>query len=119
MFFGGIVVAVLTPTAFAGASRKWWRFVVLVSVVAFAANLAVSLSEASKPANNILTRDVVAWVILAGGSPLLVAAASRSVAIRTDGVWFRTGAAVLTLVVLAWATPLVMLLVHCTSGDCL
>ena len=115
MFSGGMVVTSLTPTRLANVSRRWWQIAALVALAAFAANLIFSLAQASKPENNLLTRDVVAWVVLAGGNPLLIA----RVVLGSKVVWLRTGAAVLTLAVLAGTTPFVMLLVHCTSGDCL
>ena len=119
MFLGGVVISLLTPTALASMPRRWWQVVAVVSILSVCVNLLFGLIEARKPENNLLIRDVVAWVFLAGSVPLLIAAVSRGVARHTNGVWPRTGAAVLTLAILAGSSPFIMLLVHCSSGDCL
>lgn len=116
---GGIAMAALTPTRLVKVPCRWWSVVTIVSVVSLATNCVISFDEASQPVNNLLVRDVVAWILLAGVIPFLVAAVSRSIARNRKGVWLRTIVAVLVLVLLAGATPFVLLFVHCTSGDCL
>ena len=119
ILLGAIVVALLTPTALVVIPRRWWRVVMFVSFGTVAVNLVVSFLEAKQPSNNLLVRDVVGWVVLAGIAPLLTAAVARSIVRSTDRIWIRTAATWLVAALLAGGAPCVMLIVHCTSGDCL
>jgi hypothetical protein len=66
-----------------------------------------------------LFRDASALVFVTVGSPLLVAAVPRSVAKKSDEIWERTAIAWFLTVILIGASPFILLVVHCTSGDCL
>jgi len=73
---------------------------------------------ATEPHSNILHRDIVGVLILGSAAPL-IAAATAAIVRRIARGWTVGTAAV--LVGMAWVlgSPLVLLAVHCSSGDCL
>lgn len=119
VMFAGAIVAVLTPTTLAASPRGWWCAVAIVAIVAAAANGGLASLSAREPDNNILVRDIFAWALIAGLTPLLVAVVPRGLIRNAKRVWPRTVVATLLVAVMTAATPLLVLLVHCTSGDCL
>lgn len=66
-----------------------------------------------------LVRDAVALTLVAATAPLLAGLAGAALRARTRSTWMPVVLA--GLVGSAWllASPVLMLLAHCTSGDCL
>src|SRR5690349_9309879 len=73
---------------------------------------------ATEPHSNILVRDIVGLLILGPAAPLIAASTAALVRRITRG--WTVGAAAM-LVGMAWvlSSPLLLLAVHCSSGDCL
>ena len=115
MQFSSALVAILAATPLVADHRRWWRIVAFVSVVGLLLNLVLIHREAA----TLLTRDIIGWIFIAAASPLAVARVSRAAALTTEKIWIRAVFAWLVTIILTGATPFILLLVHCTSGDCL
>ena len=92
------------------------RAVVLVLLTLFLSG-GLALVFASTPSRNLLMRDVVAQTILATLMPVATSIAVRQTA--NDPPWARAIAGVMAALVVPAVYPIVLLLVHCSSGDCL
>ena len=112
-----VVVAVIGATSVFRDVRSFWFATAGIVTVTGGVCLAIALREASNPLANRLTRDVVAFALLGAIAPLLVSATSRFF-FRRD-VWLRTSASLLVGLVPIYLSPLILLAVHCSSGDCL
>jgi hypothetical protein len=114
---GGIVLIPFAASALVLRRRQFAALALAVAAAAGALNVTIELAHQSNPSENILNRDIGAIAVLAFACPVV----SGSFA-----VWFAhrstlTRAAVATAVVAAFVfvAPLFVLVVHCTSGDCL
>lgn len=116
MYLGALGITLLTPTTLVYRPLQWWLVAVVVATGSPIASLGVVLSA---PHGNLLTRDIIAWVSLSAGSALGLAALSRWLALKTNSTSVPTIVCVLALIAIVTVTPLLLLLVHCTSGDCL
>ena len=92
---------------------------VLAFAVAFAlvACLLLALRQASETQVNLLTRDVIALVVIGGHAPCLSFVAARFSRLA-EGLLRATVAVVAGLIPIL-VSPWIVLMVHCTSGDCL
>jgi len=116
---GGIIVMALTPASSLNLSRRWWLMVGISAFLAMMLNCPMSISAFRDPAKNMLVRDAIAWTFIAGIAPVIVGAVSRLAARTTKNIWLRLAAAVLAVGTLLLTTSYILLIVHCTSGDCL
>lgn len=112
------VVAVLAVGLSSARFSASLRPVFAVAVGAcFIAYLALSLHQALDPTNNRLVRDAVAFVTIGVISP--GAAYGAALLCRPRVAWVRATAPVVLGLIPILASPLALLLVHCSSGDCL
>ena len=107
-----VVAAAIVPRS--SALRPFRGFVVVAAIVGSAVGaLIISLSQGGSP----LIRDVFAAIIVALLAPGVVAFVG--VVLGSAPAVARFFGAVAAGMVLLCASPLFLLLVHCTSGDCL
>jgi hypothetical protein len=109
---GGIVLTVVSGSVLVRNAQRWWIFVITVAVAAAISNLAIQIRN-----NPTLYRDVTAVVVIAMLSPIAIGATARS--LRDQVTSFRVLGSIAVLALSAILTPLVVLITHCTSGDCL
>jgi hypothetical protein len=119
VMLGGAAVVGFSPTSLADNPHRWWRMVAVVAVLAVAGASTVLLVTAENPKYNLLIRDKIALVLIVGMTPVLASVGSRGWVRDHKRVWLRTGVAFTITSTMTAATPLLVLLVHCTSGDCL
>jgi len=114
-----LVLAIASATPIVHRTRPW---VVLAGIgigVALLLYVPRLLRTAASPINNVLTRDVVASLVLALAIPSLIAWLGWVLVTRGTPGKVRCLAA-LAATLATWSLgPWVVLLVHCTSGDCL
>ena len=79
--------------------------------------LGLALREASIPANNLLTRDVAAYAVVGALAP--IASYCAALLCRHRPAWVLVAVPAATGLVPVLASPFVLLMVHCSSGDCL
>jgi hypothetical protein len=118
------LVAVL---AAAGAStvmrgQRKYPLAALAAALAAGAGFAtawVLRAAVSAPTGEALIRDVLGAFVVGAAAPLLALATARLAARRSSASW--TPGALAALVGFIWigVSPLLLLLVHCSSGDCL
>jgi hypothetical protein len=111
-----LCLAALSMSTVIASPRRW----TVISVVVIAAALAIYvpplLAKAADPGNNILARDVAAFLLWATGAPAM--GARVAFLFQANGALGRVLGLAMSLLWLA-VTPFVVLFVHCTSGDCL
>jgi hypothetical protein len=114
---GGIVLIPLVASALVLRHRQLWALALGLAVAAGALNVAIELAHQSNLSNNILNRDIGAIAVLAFACPIV----SAFFALRFAQSSALTRAAVATTVVAAFVfiAPFLVLVAHCTSGDCL
>lgn len=113
-----VFVLVVAGSRCSSASPRT-RGALAVSSIAFSlcACLVIALREAAIPANNRLTRDVVAFVLIGGIAPSLACLGAGWH--RLSAAWLRVMVSLAMGMLPLLASPAILLLVHCTSGDCL
>jgi hypothetical protein len=112
-----LAVAGLTPLL--DRPRAWLVLSGFVITVALALYLPTLLKAYATPSNNLLPRDVVAAVVLAGAAPVLASWTAVRFGRGATRTWaFVLGPLTVAALCLA-ATPFLVGVVHCTSGDCL
>ena len=114
-----LAVAVLSGTHLPRSRWAWRATVGAAAVVAVLMEVPVLRAEAAVPAAHVLARDVVASLAFHAGLVLVTAAVAARGTARGWPPSGRMGAGALTALVIAAIGPLVLLIVHCTSGDCL
>jgi len=116
---GGFVLTGLALTELVLRASNWWKATLAVALAAGLANLANSFIFLGERGWVILYRDLVAVAISGVLIAVLAAWLSRFLSKRGAGtlliVLVSGGATILLVPVLM----LILLLVHCTSGDCL
>jgi hypothetical protein len=114
---GGIALIPFVASALVLKNSQFWRVALGLAVAAAALNVVIGLAHQSNPANNVLNRDIGAIVVLAFACPIV----SASFAARLAQKSALTRSAVATAVVAAFVfvSPFIVLIAHCTSGDCL
>lgn len=98
-------------------ARSQGRRAVVLGVLTLLLSGGLALIIATDPSKNRLMRDVVAQAVLATLMPVAAAIAVRQTA--NDPAWVRAIAGVMAALVVPAVYPIVLLLVHCSSGDCL
>ena len=97
----------------------WWQHATVVAVVAVVLNGIFYFVQFSTDDHLPLIRDVIATAWLAAGITFVVAAVGRWVSIRRFSLGTQSIVCFVVAITLSLPSPLVQLLVHCTSGDCL
>ena len=97
---------------------KKWRFIAGIAIVISGiTGLALGLYEASNPKNNRLIQDVISYALISFSAPALAALTANLMA--RSGAISRFLFSTLAGTLLIFASPVILLLVHCSSGDCL
>lgn len=114
---GGIALIPFAASELVLRRKLWWALALCLAVAAAALNVAIELVHQSDPSENILNRDIAAIVVLAIVCPIV----SACFAVRFAQKSTLTRAAIATAVVAVFVlvAPLLVLVAHCTSGDCL
>jgi hypothetical protein len=120
--FWPAVLAILAITtsgarAYDVSSGPWHSIGRLAVLLSGFACLVLALREASIPVYNRLTRDVVAFALIGFVGPAI--AYAFAFARRTFPLWMRMLLSLVAGIVPLVISPLLLLVVHCTSGDCL
>lgn len=116
--FWPAILAVLTIAALSIRLPAHTRLVFLgVSLLSLSLSLGIALRDADDPFRNILMRDVAAVAVLSLLAP--VAAYLAVLLLRGNRGWVRAAAAIAAGMAPIVSSPIVLLLVHCSSGDCL
>lgn len=101
------------------ARSNWMRSTFWVTAAVVVGYLPLLLGFAGDPYNNVLGRDVAASVVIAVALPLLAGAIGWQL-IRLDAhPTFRMLVPLCVGLALLVMSPIAILAVHCTSGDCL
>lgn len=113
-----LVVAGASVTVWARRPRRMATLSLVITVAVLAWYVGMLHGHAAESASNVLARDIVGELLIGAAAPLLAAGAAGAVPSRTARVWAGVAAA---LVGIAWvlASPVLLLVIHCTSGDCL
>jgi hypothetical protein len=114
---GGIILIPFVATVLVLRKRQFCALALVLAIAAGLLNVAVELGHRSSPSNNILYRDIFTTAVLAFACPLAMAAAAAVFAHRS--VLARIAAAATVVAAFVFATPFLVLIAHCTSGDCL
>jgi hypothetical protein len=115
----GMVVVALSATVSVRSPVYWWKRIAGICLVALLVGSVPAVIHAREPKNNRLVRDVVTEIALSALVPGVVALAARFTARSFTSRVATTAVAAAVLVCLFVATPFLLLLAHCTSGDCL
>jgi len=86
-------------------------------IVSGVAGLLTSLYHASDPQHNLLVRDIVAFSLISLAAPVLTDRTARLLVRSITFIRFIVPA--FAGLLLLSTSPLILLLVHCSSGDCL
>ena len=109
---GGIVLTVASGTLLVRHQRRWWFLVLAVAVAAAIFNLTILLRT-----SGVLYRDIATVVVIAILCTVAIGAAASSLRARVASL--RVLGSLAVLAVFAVLTPFEVLVIHCTSGDCL
>ena len=116
---GGIAMAAFSAPQASGDARKWWQLTAVVAVVAVVLNGLFYIVQLRTAGYSPLLRDLVAAALLSAGFTFIVAAFGRWLSSRTLSAATQSLACYVVAITLSLPLPLLQLLVHCTSGDCL
>jgi len=111
------VVVVASLTSVFQRKEVWIGISIAAGALSLALVAPTVLARWSNPFHNVLVRDVVALLVLAAGIPLLVSGTAVGLADRH--LAYRLFIPFIVSVVCIAGSFLLLLLVHCTSGDCL
>ena len=114
---GGIALIPFVASALALNNSHFWRVALGLAVAAVALNVAIGVAHKSNPANNILNRDIGAIAVLAFACPIVSASFAARLAQKSALTRFAVATAVVAAFV--FVSPFIILIAHCTSGDCL
>jgi hypothetical protein len=112
---GGIALVPFAATALVLRARLYWLLALGLAVAAAVLNVAIHLAHTSDISNNALTRDCFAIAALAFACPIVSAAFT----VRQRSVRARVASATAVVAAFVFIAPFFVLVVHCTSGDCL
>ena len=120
--FWPAVVAVLLLVAScvrspSGSAAYTRNFALILIMGSFAVCLALAVVEASDPKHNILIRDIAARAMIGLFIPALAVATLHL--FRRSSSTRRALLALVASGILLLTSPLILIFVHCTSGDCL
>jgi hypothetical protein len=111
-----VVASAAFSTAPSHASRRKLITGVAISLSGLS-SLAIALHDAGNPVNNLLTRDIVAIAFLGLTAPAVTALMARF--LGHSFAPFRLSVSAIVGFAVISISPVLLLLVHCTSGDCL
>jgi hypothetical protein len=111
------LIAAIGARADGSSSGRWRGIARLAVLFSLVTCLFLALREAAIPVNNRLTRDIVAFAVIGFVGPAIsyVCAFARGEA----PTWLRAALSLIAGFVPLVISPLMLLFVHCTSGDCL
>jgi hypothetical protein len=118
-FAAAACLAVFSAWGASAQPRYWVLLAGFLIIVALALYVPSLLGRAAEPRNNILGRDIVASVALAAAAPAWAAWAAFALHSQGFGPIRRAVTSLAMSLLLLAASPIIVLLVHCTSGDCL
>jgi hypothetical protein len=116
---GGLALTFLSPTRLPHSPVAWWWITAIAALVAGASTFTVTLNHVGRPGYFVLTRDIIGSVLVAAILPIIIASINRRL-VKTETIPFIRAA--LTLIILTFSLPIMLitiLMVHCSSGDCL
>jgi hypothetical protein len=116
LFLAGLAVLIVAAGSVRQLSALGW-ILALASVGAFSGSLIATSVEFLDLSNNMLSRDLVAVLVLVALAPVL--AATGAAPCRARAGWLRFTVSLSCGLVPLLAGPFILLMVHCTSGDCL
>jgi hypothetical protein len=114
-----VIVACASATTWARKQRRAAGLAVVLAVAVAASYAWLLHDQIADPRSNLLARDVAGWLVVGAATPLLSASAGVIVRPHVRHGW--AAGTISGLVGAAWvlASPLILLYVHCSSGDCL
>ena len=112
-------LAIVSASGASARPRVWLLLASSLILVALALYVPSLLGRAAEPRNNILARDIVASVTLAAAAPAWAAWAAFVLHSQGFGPIRRALTSLALSLLLLAASPIILLVVHCTSGDCL
>ena len=114
---GGIALIPFAATTLVLRRRLVWSLACGLAFAAAIFNAALASHLQSDASSNMLSRDIVAVATLAFACPIVSAAATLAYA--RSSAYFRAGIATVIVVGFGFVAPYLLLVAHCTSGDCL
>lgn len=114
---GGIALIPFAVTTLVLRRRLVWSLAFGLALAAAMFNAALAFHLQSDASSNVLSRDIVATMMLAFACPIVIAAATLAYA--RSSAYCRAGIAITIVVGFGFVAPLFVLVAHCTSGDCL
>lgn len=112
-------MAGFAATDTSGSRGSWRQLTWFVTAVTALINFGVLLVLMGQQGTSVLVRDVVALAIIAVGLTHQAAWLASFLIRRGYGPAFRAVCSAIITLLLTMPVPFVVLLVHCTSGDCL
>jgi hypothetical protein len=116
---GVLLISSLTLSVVPKARANWTRTTRWITAAVAAAYLPLILGFAANPYNNVLGRDVVASLVIAVALPLLTGAIGWQLIRLGAHPVLRILVPLCIALPLLAVSPIAILLVHCTSLDCL
>jgi hypothetical protein len=115
----GIALIGLSGRALVRDRRRWWKAATSITAVTVIISTVTTIVWASEPANNVLGRDVIGIIVLAAAIPLISAGVARITARLFAGNLVTSWCCLVASATCLLSSPLVLIAIHCTSGDCL
>jgi hypothetical protein len=117
--FGGIVMTAFSGSSLVDSKKGWWRFAVSVALIAVVIQAVAIVYYYGTPGYSILIRDVFASFVLAAGITFVIAAITRRLASSGTGPAIRVIFCSMLTLLFGVLAPFAIIMVHCTSNDCL
>lgn len=119
IILGIVAISALTVTRRPENGHTWVRLTNWISALSALVYLPLLLNEAADPLNSIIGRDIAGALIVAVGLPKLTGVVSWPLIRSGARAPIRVLIPLCLALALLAASPIALLLVHCTSGDCL
>ncbi len=116
---GGIAMAAASATEDIKNPRKWWRVAWLIALLAASINFAIVANFVGRPGYLVLGRDIFVQLLIVFGITLAVAGLCRWLLNRNMTPGKRFAIAGIAAFLMSVPAPFIVLMVHCTGGDCL
>jgi hypothetical protein len=114
---GGIALIPFVATPLVRRTRQFGSLALGLAAAAGTLNVAIELARQSDASNNLLNRDIGATAVLAFACP--VVSAAIAIAFQQKSAVARAAVATAVVAAFAFVAPILVLIAHCTSGDCL
>ena len=119
LFLGGVLMTAFSGSRLANTKETWSKLTVSVCIVAAVVSATQSLYYYGMPGYLVLIRDIVASFLIAAGITFAIAGVARRLALRGTRPAIRILLCSVATLILGILAPVVGLMVHCTSTDCL